>query len=165
MERVVFDRLYWDPLDLGTISDEQVVAACKERLPERLWNGAEQSYYRWIYNLPEIPGMRELVQELKSRGFPLFLLSNISTYFASHADEIPILRLFDRCFFTAEYGIVKPSREIFSLLCTQCEIRPEETLFIDDSPKNIAGAQAFGLQTRLFDGDVTALRNDLSEWL
>ena len=31
---VVFDRLYWDPLDWGGITDEALKAACHSRLPE-----------------------------------------------------------------------------------------------------------------------------------
>ena len=36
MSQVLFDRLYWDKLDKGTISDEEVVALSNERLPEHL---------------------------------------------------------------------------------------------------------------------------------
>ncbi len=44
VSRVVFDRLYWDKLDSGDISDSEVIAACRERLPERLWETAETVY-------------------------------------------------------------------------------------------------------------------------
>ena len=37
LETVLFDRLYWDPSDAGAISDEDLLAACRERVPERLW--------------------------------------------------------------------------------------------------------------------------------
>ena len=36
LETVLFDRLYWDRLDAGTISDAEVIEECKKRLPERL---------------------------------------------------------------------------------------------------------------------------------
>ena len=155
---VVFDRLYWDKLDAGTISDAEVVEACKSRLPERLWKTAEKIYYNWIYNIPEIEGMSELAGYVKSTGAPLFLLSNISTYFADHKDEIPCLRHFDKCFFSALCGRIKPHADIFQYLCDECGIKPEETLFVDDSPINIAGAEAFGIKGYLFDGDVKKLR-------
>ena len=32
---VIFDRLYWDRLDAGTISDEEVINACYTRLSGR----------------------------------------------------------------------------------------------------------------------------------
>ena len=80
LAEVVFDRLYWDKLDAGTISDEQVVEACKARLPKRLHDAAEKTYYNWIYNIPEIEGMTDLVKRVRDEyGARVFLLSNISS--------------------------------------------------------------------------------------
>ena len=73
--------------------------------------------------------------------------------------------LFEKCIFSAVYGVVKPQREIYQILCDECGILPEETLFIDDSPKNIEGAQAFGIQGYVFDGDVEKLKAYLKEML
>ena len=36
VSEVVFDRLYWDRLDNGTISDDEVINAIRNRLPEHL---------------------------------------------------------------------------------------------------------------------------------
>jgi putative hydrolase of the HAD superfamily len=158
LERVVFDRLYWDRLDRGDISDGEVLSACRQRLPERLHAVAEQIYYSWIYNIPEIKGMRELALRLRDeRGMRLFLLSNISTYFAEHAHEIDVLSIFERCIFSAVVGHVKPDRDMFEYLCDTCGILPEETVFVDDNAANIRGAEAFCIRGYLFDGDVDRL--------
>jgi hypothetical protein len=37
---VVFDRLYWDKLDLGAITDDEVKTDFCSRLPEELHEGA-----------------------------------------------------------------------------------------------------------------------------
>jgi len=159
LETVLFDRLYWDALDKGTISDEEVLLACRVRLPERLWSVAETVYYHWIDHLPEIPGMRQLSVELKEqRGLRIFLLSNISKYFAAHSHEIPCLSHFDGLVLTGPLGIVKPHREIFDHLCRTYGLVPEETVFIDDNPANTAGAERFGITAYLFDGDAEKLR-------
>lgn len=166
LSSVIFDRLYWDKLDAGTITDEQVLIECKKRLPQRLHELSEQIYYNWIYNIPEIPGMKELIYDIKEKyGVRLFLLSNISTYFAEHALEFPVLSLFEKCIFSAVCGMVKPSLDIFDYLCRENAIIPSEALFIDDSEKNIAGARAFGINGYLFDGDVTKLRKYLDNAL
>ena len=162
LAEVVFDRAYWDPLDAGTVSDEAVLAACHTRLPQRLWNVADKIYYNWIYNLPEIPGMRDLIGYVKEKyGVPVFLLSNISRYFAAHAGEIPILSLIDRCVFSSVCGMVKPDPAIYGYLCRECGILPQETLFVDDRAENIAGAQSAGLAGYLFDGNAEKLRKYL----
>ena len=158
---VLFDRLYWDKLDEGTISDEDVVKFSKERLPERLHEAVEKAYYNWIYNIPEFEGMREIVEKLKQNGTPLFLLSNICTYFAAHKDEIPILTYFDKCIFSAVCGRTKPSKEMFEYLLSSCGIKAEETLFVDDSKKNTDGAQVVGINAYQFDGDVKKLEEYL----
>ena len=160
LEKVIFDRLYWDRLDRGDITDEEVMRACRQRLPERLWSVADKIYYNWIYNIPEIEGMRELVVKLRDeRGMRVFLLSNICTYFAVHEDEIPVLAEFEKRIYSAVAGRVKPNRDIFEYLCDTCGILPEETVFVDDNTANIAGADAFGIHGYLFDGDVERLYN------
>ena len=156
---VVFDRLYWNPLDSGDISDEEVVRLSKERLPQRLHKAVEKVYYNWIYNIPEIEGMRELVLYIKEKyRIPVYLLSNISEYFAKNSDKIPVISIFDGCILSAEHKLVKPSRQIFALLCEKFNLTPEETLFIDDSPINISGAESAGLCGYLFDGNVAKLK-------
>ena len=159
---VLFDRLYWDKLDKGTITNEEVLEACRTRLPERLWNVTDKIYYNWIYNVPEIEGMRQLIIKLKEKyGVGIYLLSNISHYFVEHSHEFSIFELFDKCIYSAPLGIVKPSHEIFDYLCKACNINPSEAIFIDDNASNIASAIDFGLNGYIFDGDVSKLEEYL----
>ena len=150
---VLFDRLYWDRLDAGTIEDEEVVCLASQRVPQRLRGAISDVYYNWIYNIPEIEGMREAIAICREKGFGIYLLSNISHYFADRKEEIPVLSLLDGCVFSAKCGYVKPSREIFAYTCDKFGLDPSQTLFVDDSEKNIRGAIDFGLNGYLFDGD------------
>ena len=161
LTEVVFDRVYWDRLDAGTITDAEVLDGCRGRLPQRLWKTAEEIYSHWMENIPEIDGMSALVQQLKKNGVPVFLLSNISKGFAERAGEFPVLRGFDKMVFSGVCGMVKPDLAIFQHLCETCEIAPEETMFVDDSQKNIDGANAYGIHGYLFDGNVEKLRRYL----
>ena len=158
LESVVFDRYYFERLDAGVISSEEVLKHQKTRLPQRLWDVSEKIYLSWIYSMPEIEGMRELITGIKSRyGVSVYLLSNISQYFVDHAGEIPMLSLMDRCVFSCVCKKVKPDVEIFAHLCAECGIRPEESVFVDDLEANIEGARKAGLQGYLFDGDAKKL--------
>ncbi len=166
LENLLFDRLYWDGLDDGSLDNDSMLDLVYPHLPPRLHEAARQIIYGWIYHIPEIEGMHELVRDLKARGdINLYLLSNISSYFASHASDYPVLSHFDGCVFSAVCKMIKPRAEIFAHLCRQFDIRPEESVFIDDSPKNIAGAESFGIQGYLFDGDANRLRAYLEELL
>ena len=159
LQEVVFDRLYWDALDRGTVSDEAVKDAICARLPARLCEAAKTVYDNWIYNIPEVEGMRELIREIKARfGVKVCMLSDISKYFSEHRDEISILSELDVLVMSADYGLVKPHRETFQNLFAVCDIRPEESVFVDDRESNIAGAVACGMQGYCFDGDVARLR-------
>ena len=57
--------------------------------------------------------------------------------------------------------MVKPSAEIFRHLLQTYGLRAEDCVFIDDSPINVAGARAVGIEAILFDGDAQALRAQL----
>ena len=160
---VLFDRLYWDRLDEGTIEDSEVVEESKKRLPKRLHALVEKSYYGWIDRLPEISGISALIESLKSRGVKLYLLSNISQYFAERYQRFPILRQFDGLVFSGVIHKVKPSKEIFEYLFDAYKIKAEESVFIDDAQRNIDGAKAVGLTTYLFDGDSKKLEEYLTK--
>jgi len=166
LQKVVFDRLYWDRLDAGTIEDEEVLCLACERLPERLHASARDIYYNWIYNIPEIEGMSSLVHDMKEKfGVRVFLLSNISRYFASHSSEIKCLAEFDKCFFSAVCGKTKPNADFYELLCAECGIPSEEAIFIDDRRDNVESAECLGIKGYIFDGDAARLRSYLTEIL
>ena len=166
LQKVVFDRLYWDRLDAGTITDEEVLRLVCERLPERLHASARDIYYNWIYNIPEISGMSELVREMKERfGVKVYLLSNISKYFASHVSEISCLGEFDGLVLSSTCGFTKPHREIYEHICSKFSLIPEECIFIDDRADNIEGAECYGIRGYVFDGDVARLKEYLTKLL
>lgn len=158
---VVFDRLYWDALDEGKITDEQVMEAVYKRLPERLHELAHKVYCNWIYNMPEVEGMEEIVIGVKNKGINICVLSNISKLFVDHYTEISILRHFDRFIFSSAVGLVKPNKDIFEYALKKQGFKPEETLFIDDNQNNILGAKSVGINGYVFDGDVKKLREYL----
>jgi len=162
---VVFDRLYWDKLDMGTITDEEIKTDICKRLPERLHTRAVEVYENWYYNLPLIEGIYELLCELKKQGRNLYLLSNISIGFADNYHKNPevkkVLDLFDGLVFSGKLGIVKPGIQIFSHITEKYGILKAETIFIDDNIININGAEDFGIKGYLFDGNVKKLSDFL----
>ncbi len=162
VQEVVFDRLYWDRLDNGTITDDEVKAEICKRLPERLHINALSIYENWYKNIPPIDGMENLIKSLKAEGKGIYLLSNISTGFAENYHNNPevarILSLFDGLVFSGELKTVKPDRDIFEYILKKYNLNPAETFFIDDNEKNILGAKSVGISGYLFDGNTEKLK-------
>ncbi len=161
----VFDRLYWDKLDAGTITDEEVKEGFCKRLPENLREAACKVYDGWIDLRYAMDGMPELVYDIKEQGGKLYLLSNISIGFAENYHRSlwisKLFSLFDGLVFSGPIGITKPNREIFEYILNKYSLKAEECIFIDDSEKNIIGAEAVGIKGYLFDGNAEKLRRFL----
>lgn len=163
---ILFDRALWNPMDAGKIDEQEAFAQMRPRLPERLRAPGERVMEQWFERLPPVPGMWDLARRVKTTyGVHTFLLSNISRAFTDHLNLYPILSELDGCVFSGKIGITKPSPEIFAYLCDTYGLDPAESIFIDDQPRNIAGAEAFGMQTYLFDGDATKLSDVLDRLL
>jgi len=54
---------------------------------------------------------------------------------------------FIKAYYSHEIGLRKPYSESYLYILNEQNIKPEETLFIDDTLKNIEGARRVGLQT------------------
>jgi epoxide hydrolase-like predicted phosphatase len=64
--------------------------------------------------------------------------------------QFPIADRFELIISSAEEGIMKPDTEIYRRTLNRLSVQPEEAIFIDDSPENVAGARDAGLQAVLF---------------
>lgn len=166
ISEVVFNREYWDKLDNGTITDDKVKNEIYGCVPYDMGEIACQVYDNWINNLTPVPGMQQLIFDIKEKGNKkLFLLSNISIGFANSYSNVKwikeILDCFNGLVFSGPVGMVKPDKEIFQHLISKFNLKAEECLFIDDSEKNINGAKESGIKGYLFDGDAEKLRKHL----
>ncbi len=158
---VFFDRLYFDRLDDGSITNEEWFAAAAKRLPDRLHPVMKAAADGWYRTLPDIPGMGAVVARLRAAGRGLYLLSNISREFAANAHELPILQGFHGMVMSGPLGIVKPKRGIYEHLLQKYNLDPATCVFVDDRAINIEGARAAGIAGYLFDGNASRLMDFL----
>lgn len=163
---VAYDRLYWDRLDAGTITEEELQEQFFLRLSPELAQAAWQAYEGWIGAMPPIPGMEVLISDIKKNGGRVYLLSNISKGFAENYHSVPwirdLLSNFDGLVFSGVVGLVKPQKDIFSYLLNTYCLDPAECIFIDDRAENIEACQSCGIDGYLFDGNAEKLRSYLS---
>ena len=71
--------------------------------------------------------------------------------------RMPVSRYFDGTLISCDVNVVKPCRQIYRIFTERFSLKPEECLFIDDAPANVAGAIACGWQGIVFHGDAEEL--------
>ncbi len=98
-----------------------------------------------------VEGTIDLMRRLRDRGYPLYGLTNWS------AETFPFIAGTHKCFswlqgvvMSGQEKVAKPDPAIYNILLDRYNLSPDETLFIDDNPLNIAAATAIGLHTILF---------------
>ncbi|HEU5400164.1 MAG TPA: HAD family phosphatase [Terriglobales bacterium] len=108
------------------------------------------------------PEMLRRARQLSAASLKIAILSNMQV------DMLRVMRAkfdwldeFDVQMYSCEVGLVKPDREVYLECLQRLDVRPKEALFLDDKQKNTAGAEAVGMHTLLFDGDITAFDRKL----
>lgn len=110
-----------------------------------------------------IPGTGAVIAELQRAGYRLLALTNWSHETFPHARRrFGLLRRFEDILVSGEELLVKPDPAIFRLLIDRYQLVPARTIFVDDVPTNIAGAESVGLTGIQFT-DADALRARLME--
>ena len=118
----------------------------------------EQAKEAWLGFLVEIhTTLLEHLQTLRG-SYRLSVLSNTNPFIQSWAltkDFTPVGKsladYFDMLFFSYRMRFSKPSREIYCKMLADGGMRAEETLFVDDSTKNIEAASETGIRTLLVE--------------
>jgi 2-haloacid dehalogenase len=122
-------------------------------------DGARLGTYvaRYTRTVPDkIAGTWEILTALKSRGTPLHAITNWSTEtWPEGLKAHPELgSVFGTTIVSGKVGLLKPSVQIYRLLCERAGVEPARCVFIDDGFHNCLGAQAAGMDAIHFQGPV-----------
>ncbi len=164
LRREVFRSADWVRLDRGVFTQQQMIDAACARLPARLHPYVADLVLHWDADRPEVPGMYELVRELAENGYALYLLTNASI---RHREYWPAFRYApffgDRIMLSAAWRLMKPEHEFYEKAVELLGFDPAESVFIDDQPVNVEGAEGCGIPGIVFHNDVPLLRQRLRE--
>jgi putative hydrolase of the HAD superfamily len=99
------------------------------------------------------PNLRSVqaVEKLMERGVSLALFSNAPVEVAAGIGAAPWLASFSRKFFSCDLRAVKPEPAAYEAVLEGLGAGPEQVLFVDDRPVNVAGAEAVGIRAVLFE--------------
>lgn len=118
-----------------------------------------KKFYR--ENFAFLPGMMDLVKELRARKIKTAVLSNIGRLEAKVIREKNGYKGFDALILSYEAGMAKPEVDIYLLAAKKLRVRPDECIFIDDAEKNLVPAEKLGMKTVLFKNPKQATRDIL----
>lgn len=108
-----------------------------------------------------VPGTAEVVEDVRAAGRQIYGLSNMpAEVWPGLVDAWPVLARFDGVIVSGEERLVKPEPAIFDVLVERFGLDRANTVFVDDTPVNVVGARASGLQAIRFT-DAEQLRADL----
>lgn len=161
LRREVFRSVEWVQLDRGIITDAQATASICSRMPERLHPAVSAIFENWHQDIPPLDGIYDLVRDLKEAGYGVYLLSNTSVRYHEFRRNIPALRFFDGEFISADYGVLKPEKEIYERFFEAFSLEPAGCLFIDDNAPNIEASIRAGMDGIVYHGDADDLRRKL----
>jgi putative hydrolase of the HAD superfamily len=146
----LFDHTDWHDLDRGTLDRTEAIQRAIGRTgfpPQRI----EALFEQIPYALVPIPETLQLVQQVKQAGHKLFVLSNMHlASFHRLEREYPIWDLFDGKVISCHIKLIKPEPEIYQFILKEYGLRPEETIFIDDTEVNLHAAAQLGITTIKF---------------
>lgn len=109
----------------------------------------------------EVPGMHQLLGELRSSGYRLYGLSNWSSkVYETMRNYSHLFGLLHDRVLSCEEHLLKPEAAIYRCALNRWNLTAEECVFVDDKQANIDGCEAVGIKGIRFAG-CTALRRQL----
>lgn len=139
-------------LEEGKISDREFIDELSKIVGRELTY--DECKYAWRGYTKEVP-MRNIgiLDKLKSLGYRLILISNTNPFMMDWAlsddfsgDGRPLSAFFDSMYMSYKMKVMKPNEKMFRQIIEKEKINPEETLFVDDGPKNISMGKALGFK-------------------
>jgi len=133
-----------------------------ERLRQRtgLKGRDEELTKRVLQGFRVRPGMRQLVRELRQRGYLVGLLSDQTDWLDRLDAEQHFYREFDTLYISHRLGKGKRDPSLYGDVARDLGMEPGAILFIDDNPDNVARARRRGWQAVRFI-DEAQLRREL----
>ncbi len=153
--RVFTDRLIkselWDDLDLGVRETEVITDDMKARVSEYP-KEAEIFFDRMVDIIRTYPYSKPWIEELKARGYKVYLLSNYprDAYKMHEEKHFDFAAAVDGKVISGFERMSKPDPRIYRLLCDRYSLDPKECVFLDDREVNIKAAIEEGMQGIVF---------------
>jgi len=140
-------------LEIGKITAAQFQEELGELIGRTVsYEECRHAWLGYIHSVPEIH--LQALRKLRAAGFRVVLMSNTNPFIQDWAESgefdgkgNPISSYFDALYKSFEVGLMKPDPSFFIHILSKEKMMPEETLFVDDGPRNVAAGSQIGLHT------------------
>ncbi len=127
---------------------------------EQFWQGMEndlghpippeaRNVWTKIEDLAPSKDILEFVQNLKTRGYTVAILSNTFPNTAEEIKQQGWYGMYDPVILSSDIGMAKPDAEIYDYTVSLLGVSPDEIVFVDDQQRCLDPAAALGMQTVL----------------
>ncbi len=140
-------------LEEGKATPEEFRAAIRSHISEEVTDAhIDEAFNAFITGIPR--HRLDALKELRKQGHKLYVISNtnlimwessLKKAFAQEGGDVN--SYFDGVVTSFEAGVCKPDPAIFQLCCDKFGIRPEDTVFFDDSAANCEEASRLGFRS------------------
>jgi glucose-1-phosphatase len=142
----------FDDYETGRISSQHFINKLLDHVPSG--TSPNRIVAAWNAMILDVPVEKPQLLKSLNAEMPIFLLSNtneihmqkVNREWGISSNEV-LENHFSKVYLSYEVGMRKPDLTIFQKVCAEQGLVPKNTLFIDDSPQHIDGAQLAGLQT------------------
>lgn len=141
----IFQSDIWLDLNKGKITEQEAKSLYQQSITlselecERLFYYVKQTQIL-LY------GSIDLLKRVKAAGYNVYALTDNVTDIVEHLKSTySFWSEFDGTIVSADLGVLKPQAEIYHALLNQYSLQAKETVFLDDMPNNVKGAESVGM--------------------
>lgn len=145
VNRAMFQSTLWVQADEGLMEPEAFLEGYVANAPE--YEAQIRRAYRTLGGTVELfPYTMGWLQNLKDRGYRLYILSNYGKYlFEQTRTKMKFLSLVDGVLFSNTCQLIKPNPEIYLYLLRKYGLEAAECVFLDDRVENVETAVQCGI--------------------
>lgn len=149
---------WWPEYDRSRLTDEEIWQHCCDLSPE--YKPQIMAVFEHIQDIcREYDYARAWIYSLKAAGYRIYLLSNFGrTSFEIARQRFSFMNLIDGQVISYEVEEIKPDRGIFTALEEKYGLCPGESVFLDDSMKNVKAAKSYGYHAIFFENQALAAK-------
>lgn len=151
MDRIIFKDKLWLEADRGTFTIQELINILIEKNPSYQQQIETVLNKNWVEIHTRKEDSINYMKELKEIGYNIYLLSNCSKEAHDFIMKYDFIRLINGGVYSYELNICKPEKDIYLELVKKYNIKPEESIFIDDNKDNIKASIELGFNGIVFD--------------